>query len=72
MQILLEKKNGYEGEGCNMIRIKLSNQSDFELAHIFECGQCFRWKKEDDGSYVGVIKNGVILTIQQYYMLLWK
>lgn len=43
-----------------MISFKLSNQSDFELAHIFECGQCFRWKKEEDGSYIGIVKNGVI------------
>ena len=43
-----------------MISFKLSNQSDLELAHVFECGQCFRWKKEDDGSYIGVIKDGVV------------
>lgn len=39
---------------------KLTNQSDLELAHVFECGQCFRWKKKDDGSYIGVIKDGVL------------
>jgi N-glycosylase/DNA lyase len=27
---------------------------DFNLDHIFDCGQCFRWEKQDDGSYVGV------------------
>ncbi len=27
---------------------------DFNLDHIFECGQCFRWNKESDGSYIGV------------------
>ena len=27
---------------------------DFEPAHIFECGQCFRWNKEEDNSYTGV------------------
>ena len=43
-----------------MISFELMNQNDFELAHIFECGQCFRWKKEDDGSYIGVIKNGIV------------
>lgn len=43
-----------------MINFKLSNQSDLELAHVFECGQCFRWKKEKNGSYIGVIKNGVV------------
>ena len=43
-----------------MITFKLTNQSDLELAHVFECGQCFRWKKEEDGSYIGVIKEGVV------------
>ncbi len=27
---------------------------DFNLDHIFDCGQCFRWEKEQDGSYTGV------------------
>ncbi len=44
------KKQKYILENCN----------SFELAHIFECGQCFRWNKQIDGSYTGVIKQGVI------------
>ena len=32
----------------------------FNLLHIFECGQCFRWNKETDGSYTGVFKNNVL------------
>ena len=28
--------------------------------HIFECGQCFRWNKQLDGSYTGVFKNNVL------------
>lgn len=32
----------------------------FELKHIFDCGQCFRWNEEQDKSYTGVIKNGVL------------
>ena len=40
--------------------LQLNDVKDFELAHIFECGQCFRWKKEEDNSYTGVIKQGVI------------
>jgi N-glycosylase/DNA lyase len=39
---------------------KLINQESFELEDIFECGQCFRWNKEADDSYTGVIKNAVI------------
>lgn len=26
---------------------------DFNLDHIFDCGQCFRWEREPDGSYTG-------------------
>lgn len=33
---------------------------NFNLVHTFECGQCFRWKQNDDGSYIGVVKNKVI------------
>lgn len=38
----------------------LKNQNSFELKDIFECGQCFRWNEEDDGSYTGIIKNAII------------
>lgn len=38
----------------------IENQESFELEDIFECGQCFRWNKEDDGSYTGVAKDSVI------------
>jgi N-glycosylase/DNA lyase len=34
--------------------VVLEGVKDFELPHIFECGQCFRWNKEEDGSYTGV------------------
>ena len=27
---------------------------DFNLDHIFDCGQCFRWEKNEDGSYSGI------------------
>ena len=39
---------------------KLDGEKSFELNHIFDCGQCFRWNIEEDGSYTGVIKNGVL------------
>ena len=38
----------------------IDKNNDFELKDIFDCGQCFRWNKNDDGSYTGVIKNGVL------------
>lgn len=38
----------------------LENYSSFNLRDIFECGQCFRWNEEDNGSYTGVFGNNVI------------
>jgi len=38
----------------------LKNCDSFEPKHIFECGQCFRWNKNEDGSYTGVFGNNVI------------
>lgn len=32
----------------------------FELKDIFECGQCFRFNKQEDESYTGVVGNNVI------------
>ena len=34
--------------------------NSFEPVHIFECGQCFRWNKERDGSYTGIFRNNVV------------
>jgi len=28
--------------------------SDFCPEHVFECGQCFRWQRQEDGSYTGI------------------
>ena len=38
----------------------LENVKSFEPKHIFECGQCFRWDEEPDGSYTGIVKDNVI------------
>ncbi len=38
----------------------LSNVDSFEPKHIFECGQCFRWDEDLDGSYTGVVGENVI------------
>lgn len=38
----------------------LKNVEAFEPRHIFECGQCFRWNLEQDGSYTGVVRENVI------------
>jgi N-glycosylase/DNA lyase len=38
---------------------------DFEPRHTFECGQCFRWNREDDGSYTGVA-HGKVLNVSKH------
>lgn len=42
----------------------IENQESFELKHIFDCGQCFRWNEQKNGSYTGVFK-GNILNVQK-------
>lgn len=38
----------------------IKNVKSFNLEHIFECGQCFRWNRCEDGGYIGVVKENVI------------
>lgn len=38
----------------------LKDPKSFNLEHIFECGQCFRWNKQEDGSYTGIFKENVL------------
>lgn len=38
----------------------VKNCNTFELKDIFECGQCFRFNKQEDESYTGVVGNNVI------------
>lgn len=33
---------------------KIEGVRDFSADHIFDCGQCFRWNRESDGSYTGI------------------
>lgn len=46
-------------------KLVLKNIDSFKLEDIFECGQCFRWDRQEDGSYIGVIKNGVLKVSKQ-------
>ena len=41
-------------------KIILKGIQDFHPEHIFECGQAFRWKKEDDGSYTTIAYGKVV------------
>jgi len=41
-------------------RIIIKDVRNFQLNHIFECGQCFRWNKSESGTYIGVALGKVI------------
>lgn len=40
--------------------IVIKDVRNFELPHIFDCGQCFRWNREENGNYIGVAFGKVI------------
>lgn len=37
--------------------IYVTDISDFSLDQTLDCGQCFRWRKSEDGLWCGVVKN---------------
>ena len=39
---------------------RLKEPKTFNLKDIFECGQCFRWNEQGDGSYTGVWNENVV------------
>lgn len=41
------------------------NVEYFNLKYTLECGQCFRWKSLDNGTYVGIIRDRVIKIRQE-------
>ena len=38
----------------------LQNVDSFELNHIFDCGQCFRWNQQPDWSYTWIFWNNIL------------
>jgi len=50
----------------------LENYKSFNVTHIFECGQCFRWNKEVDGSYTGIFENNVLNVKQEENRIIFK
>ena len=51
---------------------KIENIKSFELADIFDCGQCFRWNKQEDGSYTGIFRKNVINVQKQENTVTFK
>ena len=50
----------------------LENYEAFEPRHIFECGQCFRWNIQEDGSYTGVFKGNVLNVKKENNKIIFK
>lgn len=40
--------------------VRLSNLTSFNLYNTLECGQAFRWSRDTDGWYIGVVGNELI------------
>lgn len=38
----------------------LRKPETFDLKDIFECGQCFRWNEQENGSYTGIWKENIV------------
>ena len=51
---------------------KIENIKSFELADIFDCGQCFRWNKQEDGSYTGIFRKNVMNVQKQVNTVTFK
>ena len=52
---VIEKNNQIIIEGIS---------DDFEPQHVFDCGQCFRWIRQEDGSYTGVVQ-GIVINVKK-------
>lgn len=50
----------------------LENCTSFEPKHIFECGQCFRWDKQKDGSYTGIFQQNVVNVKKENNRIIFK
>lgn len=65
-------------------KVILKNVRDFNIKQTFECGQCFRWEKQEGNRYIGVahsrvleveqIENDIILhnTCEEDFNNIWR
>jgi len=40
-------------------KVIVEKVEDFNPVHVFDCGQCFRWIRQPDGSYTGLPAAGL-------------
>ena len=50
----------------------INNIDSFELNHIFDCGQCFRWNQQPDWSYIWVFWNNVLNVQKRFDSVVFK
>lgn len=50
----------------------IENADSFIPTHIFECGQCFRWNKQEDESYIGVFGKNVVKVVTNGNRVIFK
>lgn len=43
----------------------INNCKSFKVKDVFDCGQCFRWNEQEDGSYTGIFGNNVLNVKQE-------
>ena len=53
-------------------KIILKNIDSFVLKDIFECGQCFRWNLQEDGSYTGIFGENILNVKQEKKNIIMK
>ena len=39
-----------------METIRLASVKELDIEKTFECGQCFRWNRDEKGVYTGVVR----------------
>ena len=44
----------YKRDGEKNPVYAVSGVKDFDTDHVFDCGQCFRWRRQEDGSWTGI------------------
>ena len=50
----------------------IQNIESFEVNHIFDCGQCFRWNQQKDGSYLWVFWKNVLNVRKESNLIIYE
>jgi N-glycosylase/DNA lyase len=63
-QLVFSRKDGLNAYLCDGVFVAEGGNLVFSAEKTFDCGQCFRWEKLPDGSFVGVVK-GRLLSLRE-------